>query len=62
MRKLLLLTFALLVLQVVQAQEKATIKDGDKCPAFEMTDINGKKYTLKEFKGYYIYFDFWATW
>lgn len=62
MKKLLLLTIALFALHCVQAQEKTIIKEGDKCPAFEMTDTTGKKYTLEDFKGSYIYFDFWATW
>lgn len=35
---------------------------GKKAPDFSCEDINGKKYSLYDFKGKYIYIDFWATW
>ncbi|MFD2827218.1 TlpA family protein disulfide reductase [Leeuwenhoekiella polynyae] len=31
-------------------------------PAFSVTDVNGKKVTLEDFKGKTIVLDFWATW
>ena len=31
-------------------------------PDFEAKDINGKTYSLKDFKGKYLYIDMWATW
>ncbi len=31
-------------------------------PDFKMTDIDGKEYTLADFKGKVIYIDVWATW
>jgi peroxiredoxin len=35
---------------------------GKKAPDFSCEDINGKKYSLSDFKGKYIFIDFWATW
>lgn len=35
---------------------------GRPSPDFEAKDIEGKVYTLKDFKGKYIYIDLWATW
>ena len=35
---------------------------GKQAPNFSGNDINGKKYTLSDFKGKYIFIDFWATW
>ena len=31
-------------------------------PAFSVTDVNGKKVSLSDFKGKTIVLDFWATW
>ena len=31
-------------------------------PSFKAEDINGKEYTLADFKGKYVYIDLWATW
>ena len=31
-------------------------------PDFQAKDINGKTYSLKDFKGKYLYIDMWATW
>ena len=35
---------------------------GKLSPDFEAKDINGKTYSLKDFKGKYLYIDMWATW
>ena len=35
---------------------------GRPSPDFEGVDINGKSYSLKDFKGKYLYIDLWATW
>lgn len=35
---------------------------GRPSPDFEAKDINGKSYSLKDFKGKYVYIDMWATW
>ena len=37
-------------------------KPGRKSPDFEAVDINGKVWTLADFKGKYLYIDMWATW
>ena len=31
-------------------------------PDFKAVDINGKEWTLREFRGKYVYIDLWATW
>lgn len=35
---------------------------GRPSPDFSAVDINGKSYTLKDFRGKYVYIDMWATW
>lgn len=35
---------------------------GKPAPDFKLNDINGKAYTLADFKGKYVYIDIWATW
>lgn len=35
---------------------------GKPSPDFEAVDIDGKEYSLKDFKGKYVYIDMWATW
>ena len=35
---------------------------GEEAPYFELLDKNGKKVSLSDFKGKYVYLDFWATW
>lgn len=37
-------------------------KPGKPSPAFEAPDVNGKMWTLDDFKGKYVYIDLWATW
>ena len=37
-------------------------KPGKKSPDFKAQDVNGKEWTLADFKGKYIYIDLWATW
>jgi len=36
--------------------------NGSPAPNFELLDNNDKKVTLEDFKGKYIFIDFWATW
>lgn len=40
----------------------ASTAAGKKAPAFSMTDVNGKKVSLADFKGKYVLVDFWASW
>lgn len=35
---------------------------GSKAPAFELPDVSKKLVKLADFKGKYVYLDFWATW
>ena len=42
--------------------KKLLLASGKEAPDFTCTDINGTNYSLKDFKGKYVYIDFWATW
>ena len=48
------------------AQKTAVIKSadesGNKAPNFTLTDTQGKKLSLDQFKGHVVLVDFWATW
>lgn len=35
---------------------------GKPSPDFKAVDVNGKEYTLADFRGKYVYIDIWATW
>lgn len=46
-----------------QAYEKWNVSSpGHQSPDFKGVDIKGKTYSLKDFKGKYVYIDLWATW
>ena len=36
--------------------------EGRRSPDFSASDINGKPFSLKDFRGKYLYIDMWATW
>jgi len=38
------------------------LKIGDAAPAFEVTALDGRRIKLADFKGKYVFVDFWATW
>ncbi|MEA1877923.1 MAG: TlpA disulfide reductase family protein [Bacteroidota bacterium] len=40
----------------------AIIAPGQTAPAWTLPDIDGKNTSLADFKGKYVYIDFWATW
>ena len=43
--------------------EKITsIKEGVLAPNFTSKDVDGKQYSLYDFRGKYVYIDFWASW
>ncbi|HNV51982.1 MAG TPA: TlpA disulfide reductase family protein [Tenuifilaceae bacterium] len=42
--------------------KKMLLAPGAVAPVFKYTDINGKEYSLEDFKGKLVYIDFWATW
>ena len=39
-----------------------SIKEGVLAPNFTSKDIDGKQYSLYDFRGKYVYIDFWASW
>lgn len=41
---------------------KAKLSVGSEAPDFKYPDIEGNIYSLKDFKGKYVYIDVWATW
>ena len=41
--------------------EKNAMAPGKAAPEFTITDINGEQVSLSDFKGKYVYVDFWAT-
>ncbi len=55
---------------LARAEEKAaeeevanmTVKPGDAAPDFALTDINGRKYKLRDFRGQPVVLNIWATW
>jgi thiol-disulfide isomerase/thioredoxin len=42
--------------------QTAKIANGNKAPDFAYPDVNGKKWSPKDFKGKYLIIDFWASW
>jgi len=38
------------------------LKAGMKAPNFNYRDVNGKRVSLKDLRGKYVFVDFWATW
>lgn len=42
--------------------QEAKIANGRKAPDFAFPDVNGKKWSPKDFKGKYLIVDFWASW
>jgi peroxiredoxin len=54
-RKLVLLLSALLTFVHVVAQSS-------QAPDFRLTDLNGQKLTLSQYKGKVVLLDFWASW
>lgn len=41
---------------------KMILAPGKPAPVFRYSDINGKEYSLEDFRGNLVYIDFWATW
>ncbi len=42
--------------------KKKTIVVGAQAPDFTQNDLNGKPVSLSDFKGKYVFLDFWASW
>ena len=52
-----------LVAKYDAAREKWNLASvGKPSPDFKGVDVNGKEYTLADFRGKYVYIDVWATW
>ncbi len=45
-----------------KASDWADIMPGKQAPDFTVVDIAGKEFSLSQFKGKYVFIDFWATW
>jgi thiol-disulfide isomerase/thioredoxin len=45
-----------------KVEEWAPLAPGMPAPEFTLPDINGNEVSLADFKGKYVYIDFWATW
>ena len=43
-------------------REVVLLKKGDMMPNYVFKDVNGKRVSLKSFRGKYVYIDIWATW
>ncbi|MCJ7839421.1 thiol-disulfide oxidoreductase ResA [Lederbergia sp. NSJ-179] len=43
-------------------KDKAKIAIGDKAPDFVLTDMEGNKHQLSEYRGKGVFINFWATW
>lgn len=44
------------------AGQPGKLAPGDVAPAFSIPDVNGKVVSLADFKGKYVFVDFWASW
>ena len=63
--KRLLIVFLLslhLIGWAITNEEIKSLKKGDPCPKFVFKDLDGKKVSLKQFKGKYVVIDVWASW
>jgi peroxiredoxin len=61
LRKLLLITLALLLIAVPSAAVHR-VQIGKPAPDFSLPSLGGKKVSLSEFKGKAVFLNFWATW
>jgi len=39
-----------------------TLKVGDEAPNFELTDLNGDRHRLSDYRGQGVFLNFWGTW
>ena len=43
-------------------KNKICLNNSEICPSFSFIDLEGERYDLSDFKGKWIFLDFWATW
>jgi thiol-disulfide isomerase/thioredoxin len=48
--------------QIRNANSSVSLKPGTKAPDFKLTDITGNIKTLSDYKGQFVFINFWATW
>jgi len=53
---------AVMLYRVAPYLEIHNVEVGDRAPAFEITDDNGRGVSLSDFRGKYVLLNFWATW
>ncbi len=53
------LTLAMVLGLLVGCSAQST---SSKAPDFKLTDLSGKSFSLKDYKGKVVFIDFWATW
>ncbi|QTC43372.1 thiol-disulfide oxidoreductase ResA [Bacillus sp. V3] len=70
-RRLLIRTIILIVLAAAVAytlyanftkDERGQIQAGDQAPDFVLTDMDGEKHKLSDYKGQGVFLNFWGTW
>ena len=58
----LVVAAALMVLSAVAPRAAHAVETGDKAPAFNATELNGKPFSYKGADGKVVFVNFWATW
>jgi peroxiredoxin len=48
--------------QIKYAKGSESLRTGIKAPDFKLTDITGKNIALSDYKGQFVFINFWATW
>lgn len=54
--------FSLLLCLPALPSEAVTLSAGEKAPNFTLNDVDGKTYTLEQFRGKTVVIAFWSTW
>lgn len=66
MRSVILSVLAIAIIYVVYANftkdERGKLKVGDQAPNFVLTDVEGNKHRLSDYRGKGVFLNFWGTW